>query len=257
MEELCGGREGIYKSGDTVRRPMGKWSPTVHRLLQHLESRGFTQSPRFIRIENDQEILTFLEGDTYDYPLVGTIGRENALITAAKLLRKLHDSTESFQESDWGNEQIWMLPSREPQEVICHGDFTPYNVALQGDEVVGIFDFDVSHPAPRIWDLAFSAYCWAPFLTNEGCVTGTLPDQIVRAKLFLDAYGASEEHRMNFVSVVTDRLRSMVEHMKAEVENGNVKFQRDIADGHHHGYIADIDYLRMNETVITEGILDD
>ncbi len=254
MEELQGGRDGIFKNGNTVQRPMGKWSPTIHRLLKHLESIGFSKSPQFIGIENEKEILSFVDGETYDYPLVGTIGSEEAVITAGKLLRELHDSTESFLEFDKGNEQTWMLPSRNPQEVICHGDFTPYNVALNGNNVVGIFDFDVSHPAPRIWDLAFSAYSWAPFLTNEGCVTGTLPDQIRRAKLFLDSYGASVEHRKSFVSVVTDRLHCVVNHMKAEAKNGNVKFQQDIDNGHHLGYIADIEYLRVNETMITEGL---
>jgi len=159
MQELTGGREGaIYQKDNSVIRPLNVWSPTVHKLLTFLESEGFNGSPRFISSEVNCEVLSFVEGDTFNYPLSGAIASEQAVSSCARLLRKLHDTTANCLLLNDTKLQ-WMLPSREPQEVVCHGDFTPYNVALKGREIVGVFDFDAAHPAPRLWDLAFSVYC--------------------------------------------------------------------------------------------------
>ncbi|WP_405867085.1 phosphotransferase [Streptomyces sp. NBC_01515] len=41
-----------------------------------------------------------------------------------------------------------------PVEVICHGDFAPYNCVFTGEGAVGLIDFDAARPGPRAWDLA-------------------------------------------------------------------------------------------------------
>lgn len=255
MEELTGGRAGIYKRENCVVRPLHPWSSTIHKLLLYYHEQGFTKCPQFIGVEDEHEVLTFLEGETYDYPLVGPIGSERALFSAAKILRQLHDASESFPKIHNMHEERWMFPAREPHEVICHGDYTPYNVALQGDTVVGVFDFDVSHPAPRIWDLAFSTYSWAPFKTDPGCKKGTINEQIPRARLFCDAYGATLEHREQLVAVAVERLEGVVDFMIGEAEKGDVKFKQDVDAGHHLGYLADIEYLQTHREAITEGLL--
>jgi hypothetical protein len=37
---------GVVRVGDTVRRPAGPWTPTVHALLGHLHAAGFRGAPR-------------------------------------------------------------------------------------------------------------------------------------------------------------------------------------------------------------------
>ncbi len=141
METLSGGRStGIYRQGETVVRPIQEWSATVHRLLRYLHQQGFHACPEVIGMDTGSEVLSFVEGDTYNYPLEGAIASEEALISAARLLRQLHDVSQGFLNNVNLAETVWMLPAREPAEVICHGDFTPYNVALNGNEVVGAFD---------------------------------------------------------------------------------------------------------------------
>ena len=81
------------------------------------------------------------------------------MVSAAKLLRTYHDATESFITPETFK-LSWMLPVKEPAEVIVHGDFAPYNVALKGNRAVGIIDFDTAHPAPRLWDIAYAVYRW-------------------------------------------------------------------------------------------------
>lgn len=45
------------------------------------------------------------------------------------LLRDFHHVSEKYLEHLKGNE-LWMLPITDRIEVICHGDFAPYNVTF-------------------------------------------------------------------------------------------------------------------------------
>ncbi|EGQ8181378.1 TPA: phosphotransferase [Vibrio parahaemolyticus] len=251
VEELSGGRESaIYRDGEVVYRPLQSWSSTIHLILKHLERKKVNESPRFLGVNQDQEILSFVAGNTYNYPLVGAIATNEALISAGKLLRKIHDSTASLLEQLDVNAHRWMLDPREPFEVICHGDFTPYNVALLENTVVGVFDFDTALPAPRIWDLAYSVYCWSPFKTDSNDKLDTIAEQVARAKLFCDSYGATESEREQLADAMVQRLQALVSFMRSEAENGNESFAENIEQGHLQAYLNDIDYITENKQKI-------
>lgn len=247
MKELSGGRESsIYRDAEVVYRPLQPWSSTIHQLLKHLERSDLKECPKFLGVKNNQEILSFVVGDTYNYPLVGAIASSEAIVSAAKLLRKIHDSTASLLSTMEVNKQPWMLEPREPFEVICHGDFTPYNVALSENSVVGVFDFDTAHPAPRIWDLAYSVYCWSPFKTDSVDKLGSIAEQIGRAKLFCDSYGASESERRQLADMMILRLNALVSFMRQAAENGDESFAENIEQGHLQSYLNDIEYISTN-----------
>lgn len=163
MEILEGGRTGeIFKDGQTVVRPAGRWSPTVHRFLLHLRANGFMQVPKPISITEDgKEIVSYLQGRVCEDLRDSVAGSHGVLVSAARCLRTFHEAAAGFLEND-DLPQIWMLAPRQPREIVCHGDFAPYNVTLAGPSVSGIIDFDTAHPAPRLWDLAYAVYRWAP-----------------------------------------------------------------------------------------------
>jgi hypothetical protein len=51
---------GVVRTGDTVRRPAGPWTPAVHALLGHLRAAGFPGAPRPLGLdEHGREVLTF------------------------------------------------------------------------------------------------------------------------------------------------------------------------------------------------------
>lgn len=253
-QELTGGRESIYRVGDSVYRPLQPWSSTIHNLLNQLQAAGLNESPKFIGIDGDQEMLSFVAGDTYNYPLTNAIASTEALISAAKLLRKIHDASVGFVQQENISSFTWMLPPQEPYEVICHGDFAPYNVALTGNLVTGVFDFDTAHPAPRVWDLAYSLYCWAPFKTNSDDKLGTLEEQISRAKLFCDSYGTSEEQKKQIPDFMIKRLNALVNFMRREANKGNQQFCENIDQGHLKSYLRDIEYIESNKPKILSGL---
>lgn len=256
METLQGGREGaIYRKGDLVSRPASLWTITIHQLLHHLHANGFHACPKAVSIEGGKELLTFVDGESYNYPLQGEIASLSALTSAAKLLRQLHDASQDFLSRHQDEVCHWMLPTRLPHEVICHGDFMPYNVALKDGAVVGIFDFDTAHPAPRIWDVAFSVYGWAPFKTDENDKMGTLEEQIKRAKRFCDAYGCSRLEREELVDTMTLRLTALVDFMRTSAATGDAQFQANMDDCHHMAYLQDIEYLKKHHQAITLGVL--
>lgn len=255
MEELSSGRvSSIFRDGDVVYRPLQPWSSTIHRLLAHLKESGIYEVPQFLGIDDDQEKLSFVSGETFNYPLTGAIATQDALISAAKFLRELHDSTATFVSKIEPDRLPWMLEPREPFEVICHGDFTPYNVALNGNVVSGVFDFDTAHPAPRIWDLAFSIYCWSPFKTNSVDRLGTIEDQTSRARTFCDSYGASLDHREQLADYMVIRLNALARFMREEADNGNEQFSENIEHGHLQSYLDDIKYIIDNKQKIQSAL---
>lgn len=256
MEYLEGGRKNqIKRTGNHVIRPAGIWSKAVHQLLTHLQENGFKSAPKALGFdENGNEILTFIAGDVCNYPLSAEAKSLAALETAASLLRAYHDTTISFLQNNLDPQQ-WMLPTRQPIEVICHGDYAPYNVVLNGRIAIGIIDFDTAHPGPRIWDIAYALYRWAPFTNpqnDDGW--GTLTEQITRAKQFCDAYGLAVTEREKAAEVILQRLQYLVDFMRAEAQNGNEAFQQNIADGHHLSYLQDIAYVEEHKEMISQQI---
>lgn len=256
MEYLKGGRvDQIMRKGELIYRPAGEWTPTIHKFLHHIRNHGFKNIPEPFGFDNaGNEIVSFISGEVSNYPLSKAAASMEALISAAQLLRTYHDVSASFINELQGDE-IWMLSPQEPAEVVCHGDFAPYNVVLHGNKAVAIIDFDTAHPAPRIWDIAYALYRWAPLIhPNNPDGFGTEQEKFKRAHLFCDAYGLSKENRAGLIQLVIERLESLVNFMQSEADSGNEAFKANIADGHHLGYLKDIDYLKVNANKIQKRI---
>ncbi len=252
--------DSIQVSDDNVTRPLSRWSSTVHEFLSYLKQNGFDAAPVCLDTFVDEfgqgrEVMSKVAGDTYDYPLRGAIASNEALISCAKLQRHFHQV--SAQYVDWCKQQQidllkreWMLAPRPPFEVICHGDFTPYNVALTDNQVTGIFDFDTAHPAPLIWDVAFSVYCFAPFKTVHPDALGTLTAQISRARLYCDSYQLSDALRMQLVDTMIERVGALVEFMQSS-EGGAYGNEQQL-----NAYLADIEYMTAHKQQITHALLE-
>lgn len=255
-QELKGGRANqIFKQGDAVSRPSGPWSGAVHKLLVHLHQSGFTAAPRPLGFDDHgNELVSFVEGTVHN-DLSGSEARSaGALVSAANLLRRYHDATVSFLTPETIG-LPWMLPAQEPFEVLCHGDYAPYNVTQQEGKVVGIIDFDTAHPAPRLWDVAYAVYRWAPLSGPQNDESfGMLQDKIGRAKLFCDAYQLGLTDRKNLPEMTIKRLQALVDHMHKQAAAGNETFASHIRDGHDQLYVGDIEFIKTHSKQIREGI---
>jgi hypothetical protein len=189
----------VVRVGDTVRRAPSPQTRTVHRLLFHVRSCGamWVPAPHGFD-EHGREVLDFIPGEV---PL-GTpafLETDHVLSEVAIALREWHDATATFARSP---DDVWWEGPREPAEVICHGDFAPYNHVFRDGHFVGAIDFDVCKPAPRMWDLAYTAYRYIPLLPHLDADVndGDEPDrthwspteQSARLRTFLTAYGPLE-----------------------------------------------------------------
>lgn len=138
-----------------MRRPVAPWTPAVHELLRHLEAVGFDRAPRVLGFyEQGREVLTFLEGESGASGW-GKVIDDRGLVAFAHLLRDYHDAVAEFRPPA---DSVWSSRVGGPvgDEVVCPGDFGPWNTVWQGDRPVGIIDWDHARPAPRLHDVAYA-----------------------------------------------------------------------------------------------------
>ncbi|MGY5778777.1 phosphotransferase [Rhizobium sp. LEGMi135b] len=243
-----------FRQGDLIVRPLAAWTPGVHALLAALRGHGFDAAPISAGYDELWERVTYLPGDTGDLDDRIDMRSEKALRSAALLLRRYHDCSALFAkglEADYA----WQLPARPPCEIICHGDFAPYNVVLNDGEVTGIIDFEAAHPGPRIWDLAYAVYRWVPLSSGvavEGM--GTLAAQVGRARIFADAYGLSAAERPSLPDVIVERLEALLAFMEREAARGIERYRRNLQEGHDRIYREDIAHIGKWSAEIVAGL---
>lgn len=245
---LAGGRvDKIFKQADTVVRPANQWTKDVHDFLRYMESQGHHFVPTPITLTDSEEIVSYMEGEVYNEPLPIIFFTDELLISAAKLLRDFHSIGADYIGRLTGEEK-WMLSSNEQVEVMCHGDFAPYNVTVIAGVANGLFDFDTLHPGSRMEDIAYAIYRWVPFYPEQKMNEGAMLD---RLRLFIDTYGLTDSERKQLPEAMVARLQQLTDFMRSEAEKGNLDFKRNIEDGHLDKYLSDLEYIRnMKEQIL-------
>ncbi len=238
--KLTGGTmTAVTRAGDTVRRTAGAWTPRVHQLLAHLRARGISEVPEPLGFDLEgREMLSFLPGTAAE-TLEGELRTDDVLTQAARLLRRMHDATTGIA-AEWTDG--WQSPPRQPVEVICHGDFAPYNCLFDGIRLTGVIDFDNAGPGPRLWDISYAIYRFAPVTAPSNPEHfGSITEQVRRARLFCDAYGL--EDRTGVVDAVLERIKAMADSLCDGSARGDKRFQANIDAGHLKIYEDDLAHL--------------
>lgn len=182
----------IFRRGEVLYRPAHYWTSAVHGLLNYLESVDFPYSPRVLGIDNEgHELLTFLPGES------GVAGwhkiiSDDGLAKYARLLRSYHDAVKDYKP-EHSAQWAYVTGGVGAGELICHGDFGPWNIVWQADEPVGILDWDMAIPALPEYDILYALEYSAPFRDDETTLKWhhfpELPDRRHRIEVFCDAYG--------------------------------------------------------------------
>jgi hypothetical protein len=175
----------IVRVGDTVRRPMGRWSPAVHALLRHFENVGFDGAPRFLGVdEQGREVLSYVEGDA---ALAPAPSNDEAVEELGRLVRRAHDAQARFDDPGG-----WVEPTHGP--VICFHDFFPPNVIFDNGLPVALIDWDLARPGERADDVAVAALWWVPLQPDQEATHWGLPvdRRSERLRGLCDGYGLDE-----------------------------------------------------------------
>lgn len=197
---------------DSALRNAGPWTSSVHALLNHLRSEGVRGIPQPLEldVERGRERLTYLDGYVPQYPLPTWVWRESVLTSGARLMRTLHDASESFSTAG----RTWQQPSREPAEVVCHNDFAPHNLVFDdGRQLIGVIDWDMCSPGPRLHDLAVFATRAVPLTVDLPADGPCAADLRARIQAVLDAYG-SEETIDELLARAAAGLRFLADHSR-------------------------------------------
>ncbi|EDL66615.1 phosphotransferase [Bacillus sp. SG-1] len=252
-EKLTGGNvSNVYRSGDTVRRELKPDSIKIQTLLKQLENKGFDRTPKFMGVdEKDREVLSFIEGEAGNYPLKKYMWSDVALKEIAKMLRQYHDAV-----SDFPITEEWKPLDNTPnsREVVCHNDFAIYNIIFHYEKPVGIIDFDLAAPGPRLWDIAYTLYTCVPLSrlyhteTGEAVYYDPAQDAIrkkQRVQMFFEAYGMDCLEN-DYLDIVLLRLEGLCKTMKRKAGEGDIAFQRMIDEGHYEHYQKEIEFIRQH-----------
>lgn len=163
-ERLEGGSvSDVVRVGETVRRPTGPWTPTVHALLRHLEDVDFPQAPRVLGVDEvGREILTYVPGTVGRRPWPPVLRTLAGMTEIARLLVRYHEAVSDFVPP---NERVWRNGTTgqpRPGRIVSHGDLGPWNTIWSDDRIVGLIDWDFAEPRRPVEDLAEIAWYFVP-----------------------------------------------------------------------------------------------
>jgi phosphotransferase family enzyme len=168
--------DGVVRVGDTVRRPPQHATPLMREVLQHLERVGFDAAPRWLGVdEQGRDVLTYIEGDTFTergtmHPYIGdpperVLFDDDQLSAVFQLLRRYHDTFAG--------------------DVVCHGDYGPWNLVWRNRMPIAIIDFDSAYRGDPADDVGYAlrmfvSYGFGPWSPEES---------VRRTRVALAAYG--------------------------------------------------------------------
>jgi hypothetical protein len=161
------GAIGAVRIGSTVRKPAGPWTPTIHALLTYLREQAFELVPEPLGVDDlGREVLSWLDGEPADRPWPAVLRTGEGVTTLAEALRRFHDVVRGF---DPGRDACWRAGCRPvaSNEVVCHGDFGPWNSLWRSGRLVGIIDWDMAEPGDPLMDVAFLALHLVPMRSHE------------------------------------------------------------------------------------------
>jgi Phosphotransferase enzyme family len=246
-EQLAGGmdsRGSVVRVGDTVRRPIKREgaAAAVRALLVHLEGVGFDGAPRYLGIDDrGREVLSFIDGEVPLPPFPAWSMSETGLVSVARLLRRFHEATASF---DLGGIDGWFPSWADPMsgDVVCHNDPCPENIVFRDGQAVALIDFDLASPGRRLWDVAVASQEWCPLSAPQSRYRHPHDlDAVARLRLFAQSYGVTGGDASLLVETIVLARQQALAHIRGQIAAGNPiwvsEWQR--TDGEHRAAADD------------------
>jgi hypothetical protein len=219
----------VTRLGDQVFRPSNPHTPTIHRFLTYVRSVGFDGASEPIGVDADgRERLRFIAGDVPTPPYPEWAQHDDAISSAAELLRGLHDASAGFDRSDttWSPELADVMSVAPDDAVICHNDVCLENVVFTDGRATGLLDFDFAAPGRRSFDVAALARMCVPIddPTNSARNGWGDIDRVRRLRLVVDAYRLGAAGRAEVIECLDTTIGSGGQFVRRRVEAGDANF---------------------------------
>lgn len=168
--------DGVVRVGDTVRKPRQHANRLMRDVLVHLERCGFDAAPRWLGIDAEgRDVLSWIDGETLTergrmHPYIGDppariVFGDEQVAAVMCLLRRYHDT---FAD-----------------DLICHGDFGPWNIVWRDGLPFAVIDFDNAHQGDAADDVAYALRMFISY----GFAEAAPPELVRRTQAALKAYG--------------------------------------------------------------------
>lgn len=242
-QRLPGGNVGgAVRVGDTVRRPVGPWTPAVHALLRYLDGR-LPHVPQVLGIdEQGREVLSFLPGRVIDPAVSWLTGAQ--LASLVRWTRNLHEAV-----ADFSHPGPWRMAPVGHPTLVGHNDIASYNACFDGDEIAGVFDWDLAGPSTPLQELAFLAWNGVPLWAD---VPPAYAAQ--RLALIADTYGDRGIDPGDILHAVPRRIQFMIDGIAAAAAAGDAGMANLIAGGEQDRDRAVVARLRTRIPTVTANI---
>jgi Ser/Thr protein kinase RdoA (MazF antagonist) len=215
---LPGGNvSGAVLVGNTVRRRTGPWTPAVHALMTYLQGRVPAVPKVLGHDEAGREILSYLPGRVVDIDSERL--SPGQLASLVRWTRAFHEAVAEFAHPG-----PWRYFSVEQPSLICHNDIAPYNACFAGDEVAGVFDWDLAGPSTPLFELAFIAWNCVPLWRDIG-----QDEAAARLSMIAAAYGRFSPAQI--LQAVPERIQLMLEFIPAAASAGDAGMANLMASG--------------------------
>ena len=240
----------IELTAETVARPAGPHTPTVHSFLPHLRQKGLDCVPEPVSLDGETETLRFIEGESGGDGWKHQHG-EHGLRSAARLLRRIHDAS-----ADWvpPEDAVFAAPPAEGGDVFVNGDPGPWNFVWRDGEAVALIDWDFLHRAPRLSDVAYALRWFAPVRDDLAALEWhhfpEVPDRRARIEVFLDAYGIAAD--FDVADAVVQRIQFTNEHVRFLAAQGQEPQKTWVAEGSvEKEELAEIAWIEANRSLFS------
>lgn len=243
---MPGNTGGAWRVGDTVRRAGGYWTPSVHDLLTNLRAAGLDSIPGVHGYdERGREVLDFLPG---------TVERQLSdaqLASLATWTGRFHRASARLPVTG-----RWRFRGASSPTLIGHNDLAPNNVCFDGDDLAGVFDWDLAGPTTEELELGFLAWQCVPLSRRRPA-----REAARRLRLISSAYGEGRRRPgpapQAVLAAADDRAVLAIAGIEAAVASGDAGMIRLVETTGEPAHLRrSLDALRRRSAGIRAALAD-
>jgi hypothetical protein len=209
----------VVRVGDTVRRPAGPWTLSVHHLLRYLREHDFGLAPEPLGIDHaGRDVLSYVEGREQGWPFIPEIVSTSGAGRLGRLAARLRTALAAYPCPP-GAQWQFARGTPGPGQAMQHGDLGPWNLLWDADgAVTAVLDWDFAQPGDPWFDTGHLAWFALPLMDDDRARSRGFPrppDRPGRLAAFASGTGLREEEVLGLA------LQAQAEYERRVIARGS------------------------------------